>query len=232
MNTAPADVLVITPHPDDAEFGASGTVARRVKEGKTVVYAAVTSGDKGTGDVNMPPEKLVVIREEEQRAAARLLGVKEVVFLRYQDQTLEDTPEFRRDLVRLIRKYRPHTVISADPYRRYIWHRDHRITGRAVLDAIFPYARDHLAYPDLMEEGLLPHKVREVLLWASEDPNYRVDITDTFATKIAALSCHKSQVGDPISERIAGWVRERARNLAEGEDYELAEAFHREEILR
>jgi len=191
-----------------------------------------TNGDKGTSDPNMKPDELVRIREEEQLAAAKLVGVREVIFLRYPDQGLEDTPEFRKDIVRLIRMYRPDTVVTVDPYRRYIWHRDHRITGQVVLDAVFPYARDFLSYPDLMEQGLQPHKVKEVLLWASEDPNYRSDITDTFDIKLAALRCHKSQIGDNPSPEMEERMRQRYRMQAEGEDYELAEAFHRVELFR
>ena len=226
-----AQVMVVTPHPDDAEFGAAGTVARWVREGKSVVYVACTSGDKGTSDPNIKPEELAKIREREQLAAARLLGVKDVVFLRYPDQALEDTPEFRKDIVRQIRMYRPETVLASDPYhRRYVWHRDHRISGQVTLDAVFPYARDRLAYPDLLEEGLQPHKVKEVWLWATENPNYRSDITDTFDIKMAALRCHKSQVGDNLSPDLEKWLRQRAKDMAEGEDFELAEAFHREKI--
>ncbi len=221
-------VMVVTPHPDDAEFGAAGTVARWAREGKRIVYVVCSSGDKGTSDPNMKPEELVKIREQEQLAAAKLLGVSDVVFLRYIDQALEDTPEFRKDIVRQIRRYQPEIVIAADPYRRYLWHRDHRISGQVTLDAVFPYARDRLAYPDLLEEGLEPHKVKEVLLWATEDPNYRSDITDTFDIKLAALRCHKSQVGDFI--RVEQWVRQRARDMAEGENFKLAEAFHRVEV--
>jgi LmbE family N-acetylglucosaminyl deacetylase len=231
MKVKPAQVMVITPHPDDAEFGVAGTVARWVREGKDVIYVVCANGDKGTSDINMKPEELAKIREQEQLAAARLLGVREVIFLRHPDQSLEDTPEFRKEIVRLIRMYRPETVVTADPYRRYIWHRDHRITGQVTLDAIFPYARDHLAYPDLLEEGLQPHRVREVLLWApQEDINYRSDITDTFNIKLAALRCHKSQVGDNLSPDLENWLRQRAKEMAEGEDFELAEAFHRVEI--
>ncbi len=230
--TKQAHVLVIMPHADDAEFGISGTVARWTREGKDVVYVVCTNGDKGTSDTSMKPEKLAKIREEEELAAARVLGVREVVFLRYPDQGLEDTTEFRKEIVRLIRMYRPETVVTADPYRRYIWHRDHRITGRVVLDAIFPYARDFLAYPDLMEQGFQPHKVKEVLLWGSEEPNYRSNITETFGIKIAALRCHKSQVGNTSSPEFEERLRERHKTMAEGEDYELAEAFHRIEILR
>jgi len=231
MTVKPAQVLVVIPHPDDAEFGVAGTVARWVKEGKEIVYVVCANGDKGTSDFNMKPEKLVKIREREQQAAARLLGVREVIFLRHPDQSLEDTPEFRKEIVRLIRMYRPETVVTADPYRRYIWHRDHRIVGQVTLDAIFPYARDHLAYPDLMEEGIQPHKVREVLLWAApEDINYRSDITGTFDVKLAALRCHKSQVNDTKIPDLEDRLKQRARDMAEGEDFELAEAFHRVEI--
>ncbi len=227
-----ADVLVISPHPDDAEFGTSGSVARWVNEGKVVVYAICTGGEKGTDDPNVNPEDLKKIRGKEQLQAARLLGVKEVVFLEYEDQTLEDTPEFRKDLVRCIRRFRPNTVVTADPYRRYIWHRDHRITGQVALDAVFPYSRDHLSYPDLLEEGLKPHKVKEMLFWATEEPNYCVDISETFETKLAALRCHESQVGGHHFPNIEQWLRQRAEGAACEEDFTLAEAFHRAEILR
>jgi len=231
--TKQAQIMVVTPHPDDAEYGVAGTVVRWVREGKDVIYVVCTNGDKGTSDLNMKPDELMRIREQEQLAAAKLLGVREVIFLRYPDQGLEDTPEFRKDIVRQIRIYRPETVVTANPYRRYLWHRDHRITGRVTLDAIFPYARDYLAYPDLLAEGLQPHKVKEVLLWASSDDiNYRSDITDTFDIKIAALSCHKSQVGNPIPPDREQWLRQRAKDMADGENYELAEAFHRIEVWR
>jgi len=227
-----AQVMVVTPHPDDAEFGVAGTVARWTGEGKDVIYVVCTNGDKGTSDPHMKPNELARIREQEQLAAAKLLGVREVIFLRHPDQTLEDTPEFRKEIVRLIRIYKPETVVTADPYRRSIWHRDHRITSRVTLDAIFPYARDFLSYPDLLEEGLQPHKVKEVLLWGAEEPNYRTNITDTFDIKIATLRCHKSQIGDNPSTGLKEWLRERHKMLAQGEDYELAEAFHRVELRR
>jgi len=121
-------------------------------------------------------------------------------------------------------------VVTADPYRRYTWHRDHRITGLVTLDAVFPYARDHLAYPDLLKEGFQPHKVKEVLLWGTEDPNYRSDITNTFDIKLASLRCHRSQVGDNLSPQMEEWLIQRAKEMAEGEDFELAEAFHRVEL--
>jgi len=178
----------------------------------------------------MKPEELAQIREKEQMAAARVLGVKKVIFLRYSDQSLEDTPEFRKALVRLIRMYKPAIMVTADPYRRYIWHRDHRITGQVTLDAIFPYARDPLSYPNLMREGLHPHKVSEFLLWGSEDVNYKSDITGTFHLKLAALRCHQSQVGHIPPQQLEEWLKQRHRTLAEGEEFQLAEAFHRVEI--
>jgi LmbE family N-acetylglucosaminyl deacetylase len=229
--TEQADILVVTPHPDDAEFGVAGTVARWTKQGKQVVYVVCTNGDKGTSDLDVKPDELAEIRQNEQRAAAKVLGVREVVFLANPDQGLEDTPEFRKQIVRMIRRYRPETVVTADPYRRYIWHRDHRITGQVTIDAVFPYARDHLAYPDLLEEGLKTHKAKEMLFWASENINYISDITDTFDLKLAALRCHQSQVKSMKVSDLENWLRQRCKDLAEGEDFDLAEAFHREEIV-
>ncbi len=225
--TKPAQIMVVTPHPDDAEWGVAGSVARWADEGKDIVYVVCTNGDKGTSDIDMTPGELARIREQEQLAAAKLLGVRDVIFLRHPDQCLEDTAEFRKEIVRLIRMYQPKTVVTADPYRRYIWHRDHRITGQVVLDAIFPYARDFLAYPDLLQQGFQPHKVKEVLLWSSEEPDYRSNITNTFAIKVAALRCHASQVGDSVSPELEDYLRQRHKKLAAEEDYELAEAFHR-----
>ena len=230
MVTQLAHVLVVTPHPDDAEYGVAGTVARWTNEGRTVVYVVCTNGDKGTSDREVKSESLTKVREKEQIAAANLLGVKEVIFLGYPDQGLEETPQFRKDIVKQIRRFRPDTVVTADPYRRYIWHRDHRITGRVTLDAVFPYARDHLSYPDLLEEGLEPHKVKEVLLWASENINHRLDITDTFPLKLNALREHKSQVGHIPRQKLEGYLRGRAIQLSEGESFQLAEGFHREEV--
>ena len=226
----PADILVISAHPDDAEFGAAGTVARWTQEGKVVVYVMCTSGEKGTTDPDLKPEDLSAIREIEQRAAADVLGVRESVFLRHPDQGLEDTLAFRKEIVSLIRQYRPHTVVTSDPYRKYIWHRDHRIIGQVTLDAIYPYARDHLAYPDLLDKGLKPHKVREIYFWGADNPNFRSDITDTFTQKVAALRCHESQVREMNKPDIEVWLREFCQKMAEGEDFELGEAFYRIEI--
>lgn len=225
----PVYAMVVTPHPDDSEF-AAGTVAKWTREGRRVIYVVCTNGNKGTSDRTLSPEDLSEIRKEEQRNAADVLNVDEVLFLGYPDQGLEDTSEFRGKIVRLIRRYRPEVVVTSDPYRRYIWHRDHRICGTVVLDAVFPCARDHLSYPELLAEGLEPHKVREILFWAAEDINYRVDITDTFGIKMKALRCHQSQVGHLGNDALEDRMRKRYRGFAEGKEFELAEAFHRVEI--
>ena len=233
MNTIkPVHALVASPHPDDAEFGVAGTVANWTREGKDVVYVICTNGDKGTSDPGMDPAELAKTREQEQLAAAEILGVREVIFLRHPDAGLEDTPEFRKELVRLIRLYRPNTVVSADPYRRYLWHRVHRITGRVVMDAVFPYSRDVHAYPDLYREGLEPHKVREVLLWGSPETNHRLDITETFDLKMQALACHKSQIDPSRFAEMEKRMRERYRVMSQDSGFEFAEAFHREELFR
>jgi LmbE family N-acetylglucosaminyl deacetylase len=228
--TTPADVMVIAAHPDDAEFGVAGTVARWTREGRQVVYVVCTSGEKGTSDRSMKPELLAQIREKEQLAAARILGVREVKFLRYPDQGLEETPQLRKQIVGLIRMFQPSVVVTSDPYRRYLWHRDHRIIGQVTLDAVFPFARDYLAYPDLLEEGLEPHKVEEILFWAAEDVNYRSDITSTFDLKLAALQCHATQIKETGIPDLKVWLRGFCKDLAAGENFELAEAFHRVQI--
>ena len=224
-------LMVISPHPDDCEFGVAGTVAKLTGEGKNVVYVICTNGDKGTSDRTLTPEKLAKIREKEQLAAAKVLGVKETVFLKYPDQEIEDCHDFRRNLVRVIRKYKPFAVATSDPYRKYMWHRDHRITGIVAADAVFPYSRDHLAYPELLEQGLEPHKVSEMWFWGSDEPNYKQDITGTFDIKLKALRCHKSQVGG-VPPEMQDRMKEFARINAKGENFELAEAFHRIEMRR
>ena len=230
--TQPADVLVLSAHPDDAEFGAAGTVARWTDEGKKIVYVICTNGDKGTSDRTLAPDQLLKIRKKEQQAAAEVLGVQEVVFLDFPDQGLEDTPALRKQIVRLIRTYQPGALVTSDPYRRYLWHRDHRIIGQVAMDAVFPYARDHLAYPDMLAQGLEPHKVAEILFWGAEDINYRSDITDTFDRKIDALRCHASQMREFKTTDPVNWLRDRCREMAQGEAFELAEGFHRVELPR
>jgi LmbE family N-acetylglucosaminyl deacetylase len=224
-------VLVVTPHPDDAESGAGGTIARWAKQGRKVVLVVCTNGDKGTSDRHINPVDLAKIREEEQLKAADVLGIAEVVFLRLPDQGLEDGHEFREKLVRQIRRHRPETVITIDPYRRYIRHRDHFMCGRVTLDAIFPYARDPHSYPDHLMEGLEPHRVQEVYMWASEEPDTFLDITDTFSAKLDALYCHASQMKRPRKEREAQW-RQHHAEIGKKIGVPLAEQFKRISLRR
>ena len=233
MDNKAVYAMVVAPHPHDPEWGIAGTVARWTREGKPVVFVVCTSGESGTSDASKMPEELAKIREQEQLTSARLLGVNDVIFLRYPDLGLEDTPEFRRDILRLIMTYRPEVVATCDPYYRVrMSNRDHRVTGRVVLDAVWPYALAPNTYRDLLAQGLELHHVREVLLFQTEEPNYRVDITGTFDIKMAAFRCHKSTVGDPLTPEFAARIKERATTAAQGQSYELGEAFHRLEILQ
>ncbi|ADJ25656.1 LmbE family protein [Dehalogenimonas lykanthroporepellens BL-DC-9] len=225
-----ADVLVIMAHPDDPEFSSGGTIARLTGEGKRVVYVICTAGDKGSDDRTMTPAGLVKLRMAEQRSAAASLGVADVVFLGQPDQGLEATPELRKELVRLIRAYRPELVITHSPYQRYMWwHRDHRKCGESVMDAVFPYARDHMAYPDLLADGYEPHKVGEIWLAGAEDADYRSDIEGFFDRKLAAIQCHKSQLGPDFTERLER-LKARAEAAAEGEAFLKGESFKKVEI--
>ncbi len=220
------DLMVIAPHPDDPEFGIGGTVAQWIREGKNVVYIICTNGNKGSNDPEMTPERLTQIRKGEQIAAANLLGVSEVVFLDHDDQSIEDTPEFRKELVRIIRTYKPDIVAAPDPHRKYVCPRDHRSPGQVGLDAVYPYARDRLSYPDLLKDNYQPHKVKELLFWGAEQPNYFSDITSTFDKKISALKCHQSQV----SHFPNSWEEAYRNVLASyGKDhgYDIAETFYR-----
>lgn len=220
-------VMVITAHPDDSEFGAGGTVARFVKEGREVAYCIVTNGNKGSGDRTMTPERLAGIRAEEQRNAARVLGVERVAFLGYPDGEVEDTRDLRRDVAREIRRVRPDLVICQNPNRTYnlgASHRDHRTVGGVVLDCVYPLARDHLAFPELLPE-FEPHKVREVYVMQWNQPHLVNDITEVMDLKIKALACHASQFADFAA--VEARVRQRGKELGAPHGHGYAEAFDR-----
>lgn len=219
---------MIIAHADDAEFGSAGTIARWVKQGVEVTYVVVTNGNKGSADPEMTPEALAALREKEQRAACNVLGVKNVVFLGYQDGELVPSLELRRNLTREVRRYKPDVAMVPDPTtwyfgNTYINHPDHRAVGEAALAAIFPSARDRLTFPELLVEGFEPHKVREVYLSFSMNADTWVDITDTMDTKLAALREHRSQL--PDMDEIDKNVRERAIAMAEGREMKYAEAY-------
>jgi LmbE family N-acetylglucosaminyl deacetylase len=228
-------VLFIVAHPDDPEFGAGGTVARWAREGVHVTYVIVTDGSKGSNNHEITSEELVRLRQAEQRAAAEILGVCEVVFLGYPDGEVYNTPALRRDLVRQIRLHRPDLVMTHDPTTRfvgdsYINHPDHRAVGDTALDAVFPLARDRFNFPEHEREGLAPHAVSDVLVRPTNEPNEWIDITDTIEFKIAALRAHRSQIGDP--DALAERIRKRAQDYAEGTPYVYAERFRRITLRR
>ena len=221
----PKRIAVIFAHPDDAEFICAGAVARWTAEGNAVSYVLLTSGDKGSEDPAVTPEILVATREREQRAACAILGVEEVHFLRYADAMLVPDLAMRRELVRVIRRLKPDVVVCQDPTVRfvdqsYINHPDHRAAGEATLDAVYPAARDRMTFPELLEEGLEPHKVTEVYLAGAKDPDVAVDITAHLETKLAALHAHASQIGDwDPDEMIRTWAKETAERFPGNGEY-------------
>jgi LmbE family N-acetylglucosaminyl deacetylase len=208
-------VLVVLAHPDDPEYFCGGTVARWAAEGSEVTYCLVTSGDKGADDEGVDPRQLARIREGEQQAAADVLGVRRVVFLRREDGMLEPDLDLRREIVRVIRQVRPDLLISCDPTtifprRIRINHADHRAVGMATVDAVYPAAGSALFFPELLAEGLAPHKVRRVYLAGSQAPDTVVEVTAYVERKLEALRCHRTQIVD--FEEVAAGVRERMRD--------------------
>lgn len=234
MVERPEVALVVIPHPDDGEGWSGGTVAKWVKDGTQVYYVLCTDGGKGSNDPDMTSERLAAIREKEQLEAASALGVKDVVLLRYPDGELEDTPEFRKEIVRAIRRFRPDLILCPDPYRiRSSWHRDHRLTGQVTVDAAFPYARDHLHFQELfVEEGLTTHKTGTILFWAPDVADTWIDIAETIDMKVKALECHNSQMSKRPGYDAGESVRERAKQAAEGSEFQYAEAFRKIEFRR
>jgi LmbE family N-acetylglucosaminyl deacetylase len=223
----PRQALVIVAHPDDAEFLCGATVAKWCSEGWTVDYVLTTSGDMGSRDPKMTRKKLLATREKEQRAAATSLGVREVVYLRYPDGYVEDTVELRGKIVREIRRLKPDLVVTWDPFRRGFNHRDHRLTGQAALDAIYPLARNPLGYPEHLEDGLDVHRVNEVLLAGSDQADYWVDVSKFLDRKITALQEHKSQLGEAPVKELRKRLRARMSEVGKEPGFKLAEGFRR-----
>lgn len=224
-------VLVVMAHPDDAEFGCGGTIAKWAAAGKQINYVLCTSGDKGSADPNVNTYRLAQTRRVEQTSAAHTLGAREVVFLSYEDGTLRNTLELRRDIVREIRRFRPDAIICQDPTmrfggNRYLNHPDHRAAGDACLDAVYPSARDPHVFPELLIEGFEPHKVREVFMSTMQAPEVWVDITECFDRKLEGLRQHSSQVGERF-EQVIERIRERSRYVARSFNlpFELGEGY-------
>lgn len=196
-----ARVLVVLAHPDDPEFFCGGTLALWAQAGRQIDYCLLTRGDKGADD-GTDPAGLAATRQAEQRAAASILGVSQVRFLDYPDGYLVPDLDLRREVVRAIRQAKPTVVVTCDPTNffpsdRYINHPDHRAAGQVTLDAVFPAAGSRMFFPELLQEGLEPHKVSQVYVAIPQTPNTVIDVTAFFDRKIQALRQHVSQIGDP-----------------------------------
>lgn len=226
----PSSAMTIGAHPDDAEFGVGGTLARWARDGCEVTILVVTDGSKGTWDESLPTADLVAARRDEQERAAGILGAGQVIHLDHVDGQLEHSMALREELCRWIRTVRPQVVIGHDPWRRYMLHPDHRAAGMGLIDGVVA-ARDHLFYPD---QGLDKHRPEAILLWQADEPDHHEDISSTFATKIEALLCHSSQTSTTMgnagdSEEARAAFTERVRRVAarhgEPVGLELAETF-------
>ena len=220
--------MVVGAHPDDAEWMCAGTVAKWCAQGWRVVYVLCTDGSKGSSDPDITGEELVQLREAEQREAARVLGVEQVVFLGHPDAYLEPTLELRKELAREIRRHRPEILVTESPVRNltdrfYLAHPDHLAAGEAAMAAVFPTARDHLTFPELLEEGLEPHKVKEVWIGGGEEgSDMFIDVTDHMDIALEALKAHRSQVSD---EEANEWFPLGRIETARKVGFQYAEAF-------
>lgn len=226
----PERAMMIYAHPDDIEFSCGATAALWAKHGCENIYVVITDGNVGSHEEDMTTDKLIETRRKEQRAAAEVAGAKECIFLGYHDGLLEPTLELRKQLVRLIRTYRPNIVVCGDPTQFFpnenrINHPDHRAAGTAAIDAVFPAAEMNLLYPDLEAEGLKGHKVNYVYISnPRQEPNYFVDISETIDVKIEALRQHVSQLGDwELEEPIKNWGAEIGKKVG----FKYAERFFR-----
>lgn len=229
--------MVIMAHPDDAEFSCAGTVAKWVREGWQVYYVVCTEAGSGGPDeateVGLEARLQVSeTRREEQRAAGKILGLKDVIFLNYRDGELQPTLAFRRDIVRLLRTYKPYRVICQSPERSWTpqmyigaYHPDHRACGEGVISALYPASQNPWDFPELLAEGLKPHKVKELYVVGAPHLNHWVDISDTMDTKIEALLAHASQFVGRTDE-VAKRVRQMRAEIGQKYDVAYAEEFH------
>ena len=222
--------MVVVAHADDAEYGCSGTVAKLCAEGWEMVYVLCTDGSKGSSDREISQEELVKIRRQEQVNAGKVLGLKDVVFLDYPDSTLQPTLEVRRDIDREIRRYKPDVVFCQYPMRTLdggwgVGHPDHLAAGEAALAAVFPTARDHMTFPELMDQGFEPHNVAEVWIMGHPEPDHYVDVADHLDKAVEALAQHVSQTNGRSAEDLVVRMREWRRRTGVGKGILYAEAF-------
>ncbi len=216
-------ILVVMAHPDDAEFICGGTIARLAAESCAIHYVLATSGNRGSHDAAMTMERLGKIREEEQRHAASALGAQEVTFLGYNDGEVEVNLALRRELVHVMRQWKPDVLFTFDPWRRYEIHPDHRAIGECALDALAS-ARMPMYFPEQLNELVVEHRLKQVYLFSTDQPNHWVDISDVMDKKLEALHCHVSQMGG--GKDVDEYIRQRARNAGVEHRYAYAEAFH------
>jgi LmbE family N-acetylglucosaminyl deacetylase len=225
-------VLVVVAHPDDADFAAAGTVATWVDQGIDVSYCLVTDGDAGGDDPSVPRAQIPALRRAEQTAAAKEVGVDDLVWLGYPDGQVMVSLPLRRDIARVIRKIRPQRVVSPSPERSYqsvyASHPDHLAVGEATLCAVYPDARNPFAFPELAGDGLWPHMVDEVWLMTPPDPDTFIDVTEALDRKVAALRAHASQTArmEDLPGMLRAWMGSTAAQggLPPGR---LAESFRR-----
>lgn len=229
MIDTPQRVLVVIPHPNDAEFWCAGSIAKWLSEGAAVRYVICTNGNKGTTDPAISAAELAAVREREQADAARELGVQELVSLGRPDGGLEDADDFRKDLVRQIRQMRPDIVICPEPYRKNLaWHRDSRIAGQVTLDAVFPCARDHLHFAELWrDEGLETHKTGTILFWGTETPDTFIDIGPFLSAKTLAVKASRSRLDGRAEAEIDALIHRQAQEGAGDSGADYGEAFRR-----
>ncbi|ABY35821.1 MAG TPA: PIG-L family deacetylase [Chloroflexus aurantiacus] len=218
MHVQQEPILVIAAHADDIEFAAAGTIAKWAAAGHPVTYCIVTDGSAGSNEPGANLATLVARRQEEQRAAAAVLGVHDVRFLGYRDGILQPTLDLRRELTRLIREVRPFRVLCQDPTlvfagNTYINHPDHRAAGEAALYAVFPSAETRPIFPELLAEGYEPHKVRELYLMFPSAPDLYLDISDRIEQKIESLLCHRSQLGPEVADWVRTWDAENGTKI-------------------
>ncbi len=218
MHVPREPILVIAAHADDIEFAAAGTIAGWVAEGYPITYCIITDGSAGSNEPGILAADLIKRRQDEQRAAAHVLGVQDVRFLGYRDGILQPTLDLRRELTRLIRAVRPFRVLCQDPTlvfagSTYINHPDHRAAGEAAIYAVFPSAETRPIFPELLAEGYEPHKVRELYLMFPAAPDLYLDISDRIEQKIESLLCHRSQLGPDVADWVRKWDAENGARI-------------------
>ncbi|MDO8424576.1 MAG: PIG-L deacetylase family protein [bacterium] len=221
-------ILAIGAHPDDLDFSCAGTTAKLTREGDEFFYLIVSDGSKGGIDIKLNAKKLVEVRKKEQAEAAKFLKVKNVTFLGLKDGEVENTKSLRREIVREIRKIKPDTVFCFDPSivvfdNPYRFHRDHRQSGEAAFDAIYPASSSPFFFPELLKQGHKPHQIKEIWFFSSSKPNKFINITSTIDSKLKALSFHRSQIADmkAVEKRVRDWAKKSGKKSG----YKYAEAF-------